>query len=128
MSFRFLTVANHDGVTTVLELRTYSRATAPGYDAVSYALGEDFSMVPLLCNGQELRIRKDLFNALPHIHKWMQGPLVPLWIDVICIYLDRHRTKYRRNFGFDEDLGPPLAFQICPSRSQLGMRFALYNS
>lgn len=90
---RLLNLTDHDGETAVLDLRTYARATAPGYDAVSYAWGEDLSTVSILCNGHELCIRKDLFDALPYIHKWRQGPQVPLWIDSICLNQQDDKEK-----------------------------------
>ena len=70
---RLLNLTDHDGETAVLELQTYALAIAPGYDAVSYAWGEDLSTISVLCNGHELCIRKDLFDALPYIHNWRQG-------------------------------------------------------
>jgi hypothetical protein len=92
-AIRLLNLTDHDGETAVLELRTYARAIAPGYDAVSYAWGEDLSTISVLCNGHELCIRKELFHALPYIHNWRQSPQVSLWIDAICLNQQDDKEK-----------------------------------
>ena len=82
---RLLTVVHHDGAAAILRLETHPRDRAPDYDALSYAWGEDTSTSFTLCNGFQLSIRSNLFDALPLIHKARPAPRRPLWIDAICL-------------------------------------------
>ena len=83
---RLFTVRVHDGVTASLELHTYPRLLAPEYDAVSYAWGDDTSTTSVMCNGASLKIRTNLFIALPFIHDFRPEPRTrPLWADAICL-------------------------------------------
>jgi hypothetical protein len=83
---RLLTVTVHDGATASLEIHTYPRTAALEYDAVSYTWGDDESAVSVPCNGLSLKIRTNLFRALPFIHESRPEPRTrPLWVDAICL-------------------------------------------
>ena len=90
---RLLTVISHNEFTAVLQLETHPRDRAPDYDAVSYACGEDLSTKSVSCNGTRLRIRTNLFKALPYLDRCRPEPHRPLWIDAICLDQDNKAEK-----------------------------------
>ena len=82
---RLLTVESHTGLTAVSKLHTYSRSSAPDYDAVTYTWGDDRAMTRISCNASPLDIRTNLFKALPYLDQSRPLPHRPLWIDAICL-------------------------------------------
>lgn len=53
------------------------------YDALSYTWGENITTYQLICDGQVLQIRQNLYEALPYLARRSSG--LPLWIDAVCI-------------------------------------------
>jgi hypothetical protein len=90
---RLLTIISHNEFTAVLQLETHPRDRAPDYDAVSYAWGEDLSTKSVSCNGICLRIRTNLFKALPYLDRCRPEPRRPLWIDAICLDQENKAEK-----------------------------------
>ena len=83
---RLLSVTVHNGETASLRIHTYPRTAAPEYDALSYTWGEDASTISVPCNGLSLKIRNNLFKALPFIHDCRPDPKTrALWVDAICL-------------------------------------------
>lgn len=54
-----------------------------GYNALSYCWGSSPERVAIICNGHELSITRNLYNALIQI--WKITPKQLLWADAICI-------------------------------------------
>ena len=72
----------------------------PQYQALSYSWDSQVASHPIVCGGGILPITSNCVGALRqlrHPHEFLA-----LWIDSICLYLDRYRTKYRGNLR----LGP----------------------
>ena len=70
------------------------------YNALSYCWGEENAeRQSITLQGRLFHVRQNLFSALQHV-RYTDRQRV-LWIDAICIYQDRHRTKYCRNFRFE---------------------------
>ena len=57
--------------------------TTEPYFALSYAWGSKDESFPLICDGDELRIHKNLRDALLRLRDICDS--VPLWVDAICI-------------------------------------------
>ena len=72
----------------------------PVYDALSYTWGDVFQIGEILVDGQPFRATSNLVAALEHFRSTEHD--VRLWIDAICLYVDRYQTKYRGNLR----LGP----------------------
>jgi hypothetical protein len=71
------------------------------YEALSYTWGDpQAEKATLNLNGTLVYVKHNLLWAL----KFLQKHDVPrvLWVDALCLYVNRHRTKYRRNLR----LGP----------------------
>ena len=58
------------------------------YCAVSYAWGNDEAKYKISLNNKPFYVRQNLFDCLYHLRDKTQPRL--LWIDAICIYLNRH--------------------------------------
>jgi len=65
------------------------------YEALSYAWGSPDLTDEIQVKGETLKITANLALALRYVRLTDQ-PLT-LWVDAICLYLDRHRTKCRGN-------------------------------
>jgi len=83
------------------------------YEAVSYVWGCPNLSEKIQTPEGDIAVTNSLFLALRRLRHPHQYRL--LWADAICIYLDRHRTKYRGNLR----LGPLFSE---------GFRFALVGS
>jgi hypothetical protein len=71
----------------------------PSYRALSYTWGETLDPIhSVLINGQDIKIRENLWQALVHLQSKDGGCL--FWIDAICTYVDRHQRNYHRNLRF----------------------------
>lgn len=64
----------------------------PSFDALSYAWGDLDHTFPFICNAQELRIHKNLHEALPYLARRQAGR--PIWIDAVCINQSDMAEKY----------------------------------
>jgi len=73
------------------------------YSALSYFWGFPVRSHSMTINGYRFPIIATLFVAL----KRLRDPLNPtyLWIDAICMYPDRYRTKCCRNLRFEPQFG-----------------------
>jgi len=79
-------------------LATYPLEKAPSYIAVSYCWGDENDKAPILLDKQRFWVTRTLFSALGQRQlrsNFRGGCLV--WVDAICTYPDRHRTKCCRN-------------------------------
>ncbi|TVY90708.1 hypothetical protein LAWI1_G002622 [Lachnellula willkommii] len=81
-------------------LQTTLRHNLP-FEALSYTWGDHSELHRILVRGQKrcfLHITGNLESALRHLRYSDKTRL--LWIDALCIYLDRPQTKYRGNLMF----------------------------
>jgi Heterokaryon incompatibility protein (HET) len=69
-------------------------ATAPRYEALSYAWGDPKPSHTIVCCGERFNVSENLYFALQHLRYKDQQRL--LWIDAICIYASRCRVTCRR--------------------------------
>ena len=113
-SIRLLRIHDHQPDNKVLRcsLELFDLAVScPQYTAVSYTWGPPFttnsavskeprSRRAVVCNGQQLELRHNLLDFLNGM-EWWAGDLLYMWIDAICICLDRYRTKSCRNLRFE---------------------------
>ena len=71
------------------------------YEALSYTWGDERSLKPIAIHGQKRRVvhvTENLEAALRQLRK-PKGQRI-LWIDAICIYVDRYQREYHRNLRF----------------------------
>lgn len=92
--FRLLTI-NYVDESPVCTLKTFPINDAPDYDALSYVWGETISTRMIICNGDNLPIRANLFDAFTHLHRFQKNANPPrkIWIDAICINQQNHEEK-----------------------------------
>jgi hypothetical protein len=70
----------------------------PPYVALSYTWHDKNLPCTILVNGKSFEISLNLWNFLQN-YRCTSGQRI-IWIDKICIYQDRHRSKYCRNLRF----------------------------
>jgi hypothetical protein len=70
-----------------------------GFEALSYTWGDPKATLPITLHGKPHHITKNLEVALRHL-RYPERERT-LWVDALCIYLDRHRTKCHRNLRFE---------------------------
>jgi Heterokaryon incompatibility protein (HET) len=111
------------------ELRTCELGTSP-YAALSYVCGDTALTHRISVSGHQLGVYKNAFELLTRFRHPTET--VTVWIDVVCIYLDRSRIKYCRNLriepqfseGFDfEDLVCPVFTHELAPRSWFGILY-----
>jgi Heterokaryon incompatibility protein (HET) len=73
-------------------------ATNPSYEALSYTWGSPEVGKSIICNGRHASVSINLFHALRQIRR--PDIEVIFWIDQLCMYPDRSRTKSCRNLRF----------------------------
>lgn len=66
-------------------------SSSPAYEAISYAWGDPTSTVAISCEGHELHVTKNLYEALRRIRNTDES--IILWADAICI--DQNNLKER---------------------------------
>ncbi|KAF8862134.1 hypothetical protein BDZ45DRAFT_671432 [Acephala macrosclerotiorum] len=69
--------------------------SAPACAAVSYTRDDQPRDRDLLVKGTSLKVIKNIPVFLPYLVNFAKAAY--FWIDGICLYLDRHRTKYHGN-------------------------------
>jgi len=70
----------------------------PKYEALSYMWGPETHEKTMIINGDNREIRENLWAALSHLRYTNRSRI--LWVDAICLYVDRYQRKYHRNFRF----------------------------
>jgi hypothetical protein len=78
--------------------RTIARFTWGDYTAISYVWGSPEETKTITINGMPVTVRKNLAATLDCIRS---THVDKVWIDAVCVYLDRYRTKYYRNLRFE---------------------------
>ncbi|CAN9327898.1 unnamed protein product [Alternaria alternata] len=64
------------------------------YEALSYAWGSQADMFPITLNGCVLHVHGNLHSALPYLAgRGKTRPVLPIWIDAICINQAHHEEK-----------------------------------
>jgi len=88
------------------ELVHTSLSSTPRYLALSYCWGDASNKVPIIVAdgpGQYvISITQNLHSALWQLRKLdsEDDHGMPIWVDAVCMYPDRHRTKCCRNLRF----------------------------
>jgi hypothetical protein len=70
------------------------------YTALSYVWGDETKTRTTFINGHEVAVTQNLEEALRAFRlqsEFQSG--FKIWVDAICLYVDRYRTKYRRNLS-----------------------------
>ncbi|KAJ8120192.1 hypothetical protein ONZ43_g3039 [Nemania bipapillata] len=62
------------------------------FDALSYTWGDQNHTFPFICNDQELRIHRNLRDALPYLARRRSS--LPIWIDAVCINQSDKAEKF----------------------------------
>ena len=81
----------------------------PVYEALSYTWGAPEAASTLYCQGFSIPLTANLCDALSRLR--LPDTARVLWVDQICLYVNRYRKQYHRNLRFG-----PLFFE--------GFRFA----
>jgi len=99
------------------------------YLAISYVWGFEVALKPLMLNGHEVRITSNLSDFLLRYRKmnkvvsnWIFGNMF-LWVDALCSYPGRHRTKYRRNLRFKPLFCEGVGFTYLECRARKGSNY-----
>ena len=96
------------------------------YIALSYTWGDPQPTYPVLLDGTEFKVRRNLHEALLRFRPFEGGLQMRLWVDAVCIYQDRYRSKYCRNLRFEpqfyEGVGFAHARISLPAASLIGAR------
>ena len=82
-----------------ISLRHVGVHDEPMYEALSYTWGELKDVCSLECDRGQLTVTRNLYHALLRLRD-EHNPRTP-WIDAVCIYQDRYRTKCCRNLRFE---------------------------
>lgn len=71
----------------------------PAYEALSYVWGSSSDTRPIICNGREMAITRNLRNALQRLRRHDSTRLI--WVDAICInqWNDEERGHQVRHMG-----------------------------
>jgi hypothetical protein len=64
------------------------------YIVISYMWGSLEETEAITINGMPVIIGKNLAAALDRLRS---NPIYKMWVDAVCIYVNRYRTKYRGN-------------------------------
>ncbi|KAF8857508.1 hypothetical protein BDZ45DRAFT_744321 [Acephala macrosclerotiorum] len=74
----------------------------PNYEALSYVWGDPTITTPIFLDGKIFHVTINLCAALENLRNFeLDSPPRVLWIDAICLYLYRYRTKYLGNLRFE---------------------------
>ena len=87
----------------VCTLRTVSLLDQPNYKALSYVWGDKEDVLNIRLEDEEVSVTSHLAFALKRVRQSEDSLLI--WVDALCIYLDRPRAKHCRNLRF-----PPRTF------------------
>jgi hypothetical protein len=79
-------------------LSTVSLGDDPEYYALSYVWGERDSMTLISVNGNNFQVTPNLRAALRRLRS--NDRVRRIWVDAICIYSDRTRTKHLGTLKF----------------------------
>jgi Heterokaryon incompatibility protein (HET) len=81
------------------ELSRLSLESRPRYEALSYVWGDPNDTRPIIVDGWEVQVTANLEPAL----RRLRYPDIPrvLWVDAVCTYQDRYRSKCCRNLRFE---------------------------
>jgi Heterokaryon incompatibility protein (HET) len=84
--------------------------TDDGHVCLSYAWGDAQDQKSILVNDRRLLVGRNLWDFLKHARDLKIFD--PSWIDAICIYLGRYRTKCCRNLRFKPLFCEGVGFRI----------------
>src|SRR5207253_5819195 len=87
-------------------VHTASLDDDPNYVALSYVWGDGSTKKEIVLDNKTFAISENLASALKAVRshfmpKWADDSRLRMWADAICMYPDRHRTKYCRNLRFE---------------------------
>jgi hypothetical protein len=96
---RLLVLASGLGSSPIAcKLKTYPVDRMPKYQALSYAWGDPTQEGTIIVNDRPFAVARNLLEASQSLRHGQA--LVTLWIDAICLYVDRYQRKYHRNLRF----------------------------
>jgi hypothetical protein len=82
-----------------IELHSHSLDAVPPYRAISYHWGPDAPTCHVMIQGESIKIResaREMLEVLKEIYECE----VYFGVDILCLYLDRSRSKSCRNLRF----------------------------
>jgi len=98
-----------------LGLRTVLLTASTQYDALSYTWDNDLpddSKEFTRINDVEVDIKANLAGAVRELRR--QSVKREIWIDAICIYVDRHQRKHHKNLRFGPLFSEGFRFAYLP--------------
>jgi hypothetical protein len=86
----------------------------PYYVAISYCWGDVKDLCNVRVNDYEVQLRGHVYAMLNNLYHKYQ--VTRLWLDMVCLYPDRHRTKCCRNLRCEPQFceGVGSAHLACP--------------
>ncbi|PNP79445.1 hypothetical protein FNYG_07280 [Fusarium nygamai] len=85
-SFRIAELLPGDGnapIECLVHSVSWSDASIPDYEAISYVWGDPSQKANIICHGKRLKVTQNLYNALSHFRQRDKSRY--LWADAICI-------------------------------------------
>jgi len=71
---------------------------APDFEALSYVWGSSDNPVDIVCDNEVASVTRNLSGALIRLRYVDKSRRV--WIDALCLYVDRYQRKYHGNLRF----------------------------
>lgn len=102
---RLLTILDDDdGYLVRCTIRTVSLDGRPTFSALSYCWGDPKGTAPIIVDYHVMSVIVNLEKSLRRLRCSAQRE--GIWIDAICLYIDRYERNYYRNLKF----GPLFCF------------------
>jgi hypothetical protein len=95
---RLLKLLAGEESTICAELKVASLDDLPRYEALSYVWGQSDETSTIQLENDTFVVTPNLHSALRHLRRKDEDQL--LWIDAICLYVDRYQRNYHRNLRF----------------------------
>jgi hypothetical protein len=113
---RLLSICESESHRALIEcdIQTFELGNAPLFDAWSYVWGNPDVTAEIQFCGSSRLVTENLVTALTRLRE--KGDSKWIWIDALCIYQDRYRTKCCRKLRFEPLICEGVGFAILACR------------